>query len=159
MLRPGLPYTVAELLPHGAGMVLLDHLRAYDEDSATCAVTVRPDSPFSAGQRGVPGWVGIEYMAQTLCAYIGIVRLQAGQKIQIELLLGTRSYDCARPWFAAGTTLAVHAEMLMRSPDGVCAFSCRITDGAEIVARSEIKAYAPDDIEDYLKGLEKEAKA
>lgn len=156
MLRLGQPYTVAELLPHGTDMVLLDRLRAYDEDSATCDVTIRPDSRFSDGERGVPGWVGIEYMAQTLCAYIGVVRRQAGKNIQIELLLGTRSYDCTRPYFAPGTTLRIHAELLMRNPDGVCAFACEITDGADRVAQSEIKAYAPDNIEDYLNGLERE---
>ncbi len=156
MLRLGLHYPIAELLPHGADMVLLDRLLAYDENSATGEVTIRPESRFSDGERGVPAWVGIEYMAQTLCAYIGVVRRQAGKNIQIELLLGTRSYDCTRSWFAPGTTLRIHAELLMRSPDGVCAFACRITDGAESVAQSEIKAYAPDDIEDYLKGLERE---
>lgn len=156
MLSLGQSYPIAELLPHGADMVLLDHLRAYDEDSATCEVTIRPESPFSDGPSGVPGWVGIEYMAQTLCAYTGIVRRQAGRKIQIALLLGTRAYDCTRPYFAPGTTLRVHAELLMRSPDGVCAFACKIKDGAETVAQAEIKAYAPDDIEEYLKGLETE---
>lgn len=152
--RPSPPYRVAELLPHGAAMVLLDRLLACDADSATCELTIRADSRFSQAGRGVPGWVGVEYMAQTLCAYIGAVRRQAGQSIQIELLLGTRAYDCARPWFTPGTTLTVRAELLMRSADGVCAFACRIQQGADTVAQAEIKAYAPDDIEDYLKHLD-----
>lgn len=156
MLQLGRRYSVTELLPHGADMVLLDRVLAYEEDSATCETTIRPESKFSDGERGVPGWVGLEYMAQTLCAYIGIVRRQAGKNIQIELLLGTRSYDCAQPIFATGATLRIHAKLLLRSQDGVCAFACRITDGAETVASSEIKAYAPDDIEEYLQRLERD---
>ena len=148
-------YSVAELLPHGPSMVLLDRLVDYGADFATCELTIGPSSRFFEAGLGVPGWIGIEYMAQTLCAYIGIVRKQAGKHIQIELLLGTRSYECARPYFATGTKLRIRAELLMHNPDGVCAFACEMRDGNDVVARSEIKAYAPDDIEDYLKGLEK----
>lgn len=154
--RPATRYTIEQVLPHGPGMRLLDTVRSHDPNSIVCTLDVRPESPFfEAG--GVPGWVGIEYMAQALCALIGIQRLQAGRPIQVELLLGTRAYECSLPAFPAGSRLEVAAELLFRDADGVCAFACAIRlDGRE-VAQAEIKAYGPDDIEPFLAGLEREA--
>jgi len=155
-LRPGVAYAIADLLPHGPYMMLLDRLVSYDDASVTCEVTIRPDSRFCTAD-GVPGWVGIEYMAQALCAYIGIVRLQAGRKVQVELLLGTRSFDCTQPYFAVGSRLQVSAELLFHNPDGVCAFACAIRQDGRLLAESEIKGYGPDDIEPYLNGLSEAA--
>lgn len=155
-LRPGLRYAVEELLPHGPTMRLLDRLVSYDADTVTCEVTIRPDSRFCA-EGGVPAWVGIEYMAQALCAYIGIQRLQEGRPVQVGLLLGTRAYDCALAAFPLGSRLEVSAELLFRNPDGVCAFACALRLDGRGVASAEIKGFGPDDIEPFLADLAKEA--
>lgn len=156
MIRPGPLYSLADVLPHGPGMLLLDRMVAYDTESLTCELTVRPDSMFNDGKHGVPAWVGIEYMAQTLGAYTGIARLQAGKKVQLELLLGTRSYDCSKPYFREGACLHVRVKLLFWDPDGVCAFACEIREGATVLASSEVKGYEPDDIEPFLQELAKE---
>jgi predicted hotdog family 3-hydroxylacyl-ACP dehydratase len=153
MLNPGASYTLAQTLPHGPGMLLLDRLAGYDAESVTCEVTIRPTSMFCDGARGVPSYVGIEYMAQALGAFTGIARLQKGRSVQIELLLGTRSYECSRPWFAPGLTLETRVELLYWDPDGVCAFACELRDGGQVIAKSEIKGYEPDDIEPFLQQL------
>ena len=155
-VRLGQRYTTAELLPHGPSMMLLDRLVTYRQDFARFETDIRAGSQFHDGRDGVPAWVGVEYMAQATCAYVGIERLQAGQKVQVNLLLGTRSYECSRPVFATGATLTIDAELLFRAPDGVNAFACGIAlDGAP-VAKAELKVYGPGDIEPYLKELEKE---
>ena len=61
---------VAELLPHDPPMVLIDKVLSYDENSLVAEVAIRPDSAF-CGANGVPGWVGIEYMAQAIAAHAG----------------------------------------------------------------------------------------
>jgi predicted hotdog family 3-hydroxylacyl-ACP dehydratase len=156
MLRQGTSYTLAEILPHGPAMILLDRLVEYDADSLTCELTIRPDSMFIDGTHGVPAWVGIEYMAQALGAFTGIARLQAGRPVQMELLLGTRSYDCTRPYFAVGSRLQVCVKLLFWDPDGVCAFACEVREGAAVLATSELKGYEPDDIEPFLQELARE---
>jgi predicted hotdog family 3-hydroxylacyl-ACP dehydratase len=153
MLNPGASYTLAQTLPHGPGMLLLDRLTGYDAESVTCEVTIRPAAMFCDGARGVPSYVGIEYMAQALGAFTGIARLQKGRKVQVELMLGTRAYDCVRPWFAPGLTLTVHVALLYWDPDGMCAFACELRDGAQVLARSEMKGFEPDDIEPFLRQL------
>jgi predicted hotdog family 3-hydroxylacyl-ACP dehydratase len=52
-------------------MSLLDSIDDYGEDWLRSSLTVRPDSP-SRVPGGVPGWAGIEYMAQAACALAGI---------------------------------------------------------------------------------------
>lgn len=152
MLRTGHFYTLTQVLPHGPGMLLLDRVAGYDAESLTCEVTIRPESRFSDGQ-SVPAWVGLEYMAQTLGAFTGIARLQRGRAVQVELLLGTRSFDCSTPAFAVGSKLTVRARLLFWDPDGVCAFACEIRQDGAVVATAEVKGFEPDDIEPFLQGL------
>ena len=146
---------VATLIPQGAGMVLLDRMVACGEDWGECEVTIRRDSLFFA-DGAVPGHVGIEYMAQTLGAYEGLLRVRAGKPVQVGLLLGARSYTSGIGRFELGWTLRVRASQLLKAADGVSAFACEIRHGDRSLARAEIKAYQPDDIEPYLNDLAKE---
>lgn len=156
MLRPGKTYTLPQVLPHGPSMLLLDRLVGYEPEALTCELTVRPDSRFCDG-RGVPAWVGLEYMAQTLGAFTGVARLQQGKPIQLELLLGTRSYDSRVDAFPVGSTLTVRARLLFWDPDGLCAFACEVREGSRVLATSEVKGFEPDDIEPFLRKLTREA--
>jgi predicted hotdog family 3-hydroxylacyl-ACP dehydratase len=147
-------YTPANTLPHGPSMVLLDEVLAHDHEQVRCALTIRADSPFLvAAEQGVPGWVGVEYMAQSVGVWAGIQRLQAGLPVCIGLLLGTRRYDCSRAHFAIGTRLIVEATLLVRDGDGVGVFACTLGDGEQVWARADIKAFQPDDVDAYLQTL------
>jgi 3-oxoacyl-[acyl-carrier-protein] synthase I len=152
MLRPGHSYALPQILPHGPAAILLDRVVGYEAESLTAEVTIRRDSPF-CDVAGVPSWVGLEYMAQTLGAFTGIALLQKGRPVQIELLLGTRSYDCKTDAFAIGAVLTVRARMLFWDPDGVCAFACEIRENGAVVATSEVKGYEPEDIEPFLRNV------
>ena len=153
MLREGRTYTLPQVLPHGPAMLLLDRIAGYTADSLTCEVEIRKDSKFCDG-RAVPGHVGVEYMAQALGAFTGVARLQEGKPVQLELLLGSRNYECKIPEFPVGMTLTVIARLLFWDPDGVCAFACELREHGEMIARAEVKGFEPDDIEPFLQKLE-----
>lgn len=133
---------VRELLPHEPPMVLLDRALAYDESSLTAEVDIRPDSVLCAGD-GVPGWVGIEYMAQAVAAHAGFKARLVGELPAVGYLLGTRSYKCSVSNFPIGATLSVHIESLFAEM-GLGAFACRIEMGGE-VATATINVYQPPD--------------
>ncbi len=143
----------ADLLAHGPGFVLLDHLRACDAESARCDVEIRPGIPFHEAGAGVPGWVGIEYMAQTIGVHAGWLRLQRGLGIVPGLLLGTRSYDCEAAYFPPGSRLNVVAELLVTDASGVGVYRCTIDDGETVYATADIKAFQPDDMQRFLDQL------
>jgi len=133
---------ISELLPHDPPMVLLDRVLAFDESSLVAEVTIRPDSVL-CDDSGVPGWVGIEYMAQAVAAHAGARARLQGKAPTIGYLLGTRSYKCSVPVFPPGTRLTVHVKALFVEMS-LGAFECRLEAGEE-VARATLNVYQPAD--------------
>lgn len=68
---------LATLLPHRDPMILLSTAVDYGDDFATAVVHISEASPFfDAELGGVPSWVGMEYMAQTIGIWAGHQRLK-----------------------------------------------------------------------------------
>ncbi|MEW6168191.1 MAG: 3-hydroxylacyl-ACP dehydratase [Pseudomonadota bacterium] len=148
-MTPRYPHPRA-LLAHGAGMVLLDEILRLEDEAAECLVRIHPQARFYEPGHGVPGWVGIEYMAQTLGVHAGHLRMQAGLPIEVGLLLGTRAYDTERAWFRTGERLHVNVELLVRDAEGVGVYDCRLGDRDAVWCRAQIKAYQPEHIRSFL---------
>ena len=132
------------LVPHAGPMVLLDRVISADDESLCAEVSIRPDSLFCTAE-GVGAWIGLEYMAQAIGAYAGYVAQLRGEGIRIGFLLGTRRYECSRPFFAVGTRLRVHVKRLFQSDNGMGSFECRIDDGAAQLASVTLTVYQPAD--------------
>ncbi|HMN44774.1 MAG TPA: hypothetical protein PKE27_09390 [Povalibacter sp.] len=144
--------TIASILPHAGRMLLLDELLDHGPEHVTCAVTISNDTMFCDAINGVPAWVGLEYMAQTVCAYSGIDEVRAGLKPSIGLLLGSRRYQSQLEWFALGITLHIRADLLLRDENDLVAFQCSIHDGDRLLARGDVKAYRPKDVLAVVRG-------
>jgi predicted hotdog family 3-hydroxylacyl-ACP dehydratase len=140
------PVTISSILPHAGRMLLLDELHDHGPEHVVCGVTIHAGTMFCDGIQGVPGWVGIEYMAQTACAFSGLEEVRAGSRPSIGLLLGTRSYQCFAEWFPLGSTLHIRADLLMRDESNLVAFDCTIHEKDRLLARADLKAYRPDDV-------------
>jgi len=133
---------VSELVPHDPPMVLLDRILAFEESTLVAEVIIRADSMFCDGD-GVPGWVGLEYMAQAVAAHAGLQARKRGEPPAIGYLLGTRSYLCEAETFPVGEKLTVHVESLFVEM-ALGAFACRIeTD--RLLARATVNVYQPED--------------
>lgn len=152
MLTLGHRYEPADLLPQRESMLLLDSIVGYGENWLEAAVHVRAEDLFFEAGLGVPAWVGLEYMAQAAAAFGGIERVQRGERPTIGLLIGCREYRCAAAYFAEGTRLDVHAELVMRDENDFVAYDCDLRRGADRLAHSVLKAYRPQDIQALLKG-------
>jgi predicted hotdog family 3-hydroxylacyl-ACP dehydratase len=138
-------FQMSQILPHEGRMLLLDELLERSDECITTALTIRPDSVLCDGVTGVPAWVGMEYMAQTACAYSGVARAREGLKPGISLLLGTRAYTAHVPVFKLGKRLLVSARLLVRDDDDLAVFQCDIRDAAnnDELAVGDIKAIRP----------------
>jgi predicted hotdog family 3-hydroxylacyl-ACP dehydratase len=145
-------FAMTEVLPHEGRMLLLDELLDAAEDRVVCGVTIRPDSMFCDGDRGVPAWVGLEYMAQTLSAYSGIDEARRGQRPSIGLLLGSRSYKSEVTHFPIGAQLRIEAQLLFLDENDLAAFECKIFEGDRVLARGDVKAYRPKDVFAVVRG-------
>jgi predicted hotdog family 3-hydroxylacyl-ACP dehydratase len=142
---------IAQLLPHRAPMILIDEACGMEGDSFKARVRITSASPFFSGG-GVPAWVGLEYMAQTVAAYSGAQGLAKGGEVKVGMLLGTRDYAAETPAFADGEELEVLARIDIFQENGVSSMNCRIRgrDG-RILAQAQINVIDAPDIRKLLK--------
>jgi predicted hotdog family 3-hydroxylacyl-ACP dehydratase len=134
-------------------MLLIDRVLEAEGERVLSQTTIRADSIFFQRGRGVPAYVGFEFMAQTISAYDGLKRRRSGNKPAIGLLLGCRKYTAARPFFVEGETLTIESLSLL-GEEGMASFDCRIFDaaGAEL-ASAVINVYRPTDPEAFFNTL------
>ena len=132
---------IGELLPHGPEMTLIDRLVEYSPQRAVATVTIERDSPFFAAPDGVPAWVGIEYMAQTIAAHAGYEARLRGEPPAIGFLLGTRVYRSELAEFLLGSKLTITVEPLV-AEGGFGAFQCAIATD-RVVATAVVNTYQP----------------
>ena len=155
-------YKVSELVPHSATMSLLDEIVDSGEDWLKAKVVVSKDSLFVT-EFGVPSWIGIEYMAQTVAAYDGMRRKQEGLDTVIGFLIGIRKYHCNTPQFAIGSELIVTANLDFQSDNGLGSFQCRIDSEPQegntirnnslpiVEASASVNVFQPENVDEFLK--------
>jgi predicted hotdog family 3-hydroxylacyl-ACP dehydratase len=103
------------------------------------------------GEGSLPGWVGIELMAQTIAAWAGMQGRLRGEPVRIGMLLGTRKYRCQPTSFAAGALLTIEASCLLQD-GGMASFECRILQDGRECATARLSTYqpAPGELSDLL---------
>lgn len=143
---------IDELLPHRGAMLLVDRLLADDAESVRVEATIKPGELFLTDQ-GMPGWVGIELMAQTVASWAGLRSLEAKRPVQLGFLLGTRKYECSRPFFPVGARLEIEARQELVAENGLAVFACRLFLEGEVVATAQLNAFQPPNVDEYLRGL------
>lgn len=149
MLRLGVAYRVDQLVPHRGAMSLLESIDEYGEEWLRASLSVTPASTF-ADAHGLPGWVGIEYMAQAAAAFGGIEQAQRGEAASIGLLIGSRYYRCMLDFIPFGTRLEVIARLALRDAEDFAAYDCELRAHGELIAQCTLKAYRPRDIREFL---------
>lgn len=149
-------YPIDELVPHSGTMSLLDKVVEYGEDWLTAEVTISPETLFLTND-AVPAWVGVEYMAQTIAAFAGILAKTHQQDVKLGFLLGTRKYTTSVSSFPIGTRLIIRVEKELQSDDGLGVFNCSI-DADNISVTARLNVFQPKDAEQFFEqeGLKSE---
>lgn len=146
---------IENLIAHRGNMLLLDRVVDADDESCRTEYTPRADAWYADASGNMPAWIGLELMAQTIAAYIGVHKQTTGQPPKQGVLLGTRSYKSEVPFHAAGTCLCMEARVSFRDESGLGAFECRITRAGkqeEVLATAMLKVYEPEDFDAFMKG-------
>jgi predicted hotdog family 3-hydroxylacyl-ACP dehydratase len=131
----------AALLLHDPPMVLLDSILEMGDKYCVARTNVREGIVFGRKDGSLPGWVGLELMAQTVAAWSGFHKVKMGGIPRPGYLLGTRRYNCQLSAFQPGTSLDVRIEQEFRDISGLAAFNCMIMIGEELVAESTVKVF------------------
>jgi len=139
---------VVELIPHSPPMVLIDRIIDYRDNDLVAEITISPESMFfDQSQKGVPSWVGIEYMAQTIAALAGIRALEEGEEMKLGFLLGTRRYETVDPIMAVGKTFQIQVRQLIKDDSGLACFDCKIACGNELVCEARLNVFEAKDLQ------------
>jgi predicted hotdog family 3-hydroxylacyl-ACP dehydratase len=141
---------IEKLLPHRPPMILIDRLVQTHGVKTVCEVTIGPYSMFLKAA-GVPAFVGIEYMAQTVAAHGGYQSYLAGQPIVVGLLLGTRRLETSCQFFELGQTLHIEATHIWGKHE-LMRFRCVITHAASNtrLQQAELNVFKPKALQSYL---------
>ncbi len=143
-----------ELIPHAGPMVFLDRLVAGDEKRTVCSVRVDALRLFRAEGGALPGWAGIEPMAQCIAAHGGLEARRVGEEPRIGFLLGCRRLAVADDWLLPGVAYVASAEQVWGGEQGLVSFDCALfeRDGGRRLLTGRINAYLPADLNDVLEG-------
>ena len=148
-------YSVEQVLPHDHPMIFIDELIEHDDNGATCTVTIKPDGPMYDEQlQGVPSYVGIEYMAQTIAAYANANKLDEGEEVSIGFLVSSRKFTTETRLFPLGQTLTVSVEKVLIGENGLSVFDCIIKEQQQTLVKAKINIFQPNDPEAFLAGEE-----
>lgn len=139
-------------VPHRGPMLLIRRLLDAGPAHAVAEVTVPADGLFVRDGR-VPGWVGIEYMAQTIAAWSGARDLAEGREPRQGMLLGTRRYHSAVCDFVSGAVLRVDARQEFVADNGLGMFDCRIFHQGDELATARLSVFVPEHGASILKGI------
>lgn len=132
-----------DLLPHKPPMRLIDTLIEVDEDKVHCQLTVRQNNLFFDHEKNsVPGWIGIEFMAQTVACWSGFQAWKENNPPCVGFLLGSRRYQSHLSDFPEGALLNIHATKLIES-NGIAVFDCQIHYEEADIASAQLNAYIP----------------
>lgn len=138
-----------DAIPHTGSCVLLERLLAVDEAHLRAAVRITR-TPYSLPDGGLPGWCGLEIMAQAVSAWAGCKSIAKGDPVRPGVLLGTRAYTCEAPVLAAGAAFEVEVVVSTMDPDGLGVFDCVLRDGPRPVASGVLTVFQPEDATKFL---------
>ncbi|WP_299493285.1 hotdog family protein [uncultured Shewanella sp.] len=142
-------HDIADYLPHDAPMIFIDKVIEYQNDTLLSEITITPQSAyFDAALSGVPNYVGIEYMAQTIAALAGIEAKDRNDIIRVGFLLGSRKLQLHTPFYALDCTYHTRVRRLYQEETGLAVFECQILDHNKIIAEANINVFQPQESQD-----------
>jgi len=143
-------FRILDVVPHQIPMSLLDTVESYSDKTLVSSVTIKEDSLFYE-ELGVPTWVGLEYMGQSIAAFGGVEARNEGRPVKIGFLVSSRRYESPQSHFKLGSKLIIFVEKVINNPYGLSVFNCSIT-WSDFVIRANLNVFLPDKVEEFLEG-------
>ena len=145
------PVDAREVLPHAGRMVLVRNVVRHDAQGTVCDIEISRSSMFLEAD-GVPAWVGLEYMAQSVGAHAGMVARGLGEPVAIGFLLGSRKVDVYTQHFPVGQILHVSVQPVWGEGE-LFSFDCVVRDARDsrTLVAARLNLYRPRDVARFRK--------
>jgi predicted hotdog family 3-hydroxylacyl-ACP dehydratase len=130
---------IAQLMPHGEPMVLLDRLVGWSPGYAECTMRVRSGTRFvDEGVLRTPFM--IEHMAQSVAACLGYEAYRAGLGVRVGMIVSCRVFHAHIESAAVGDELKIIANR-ERGNDTLSHFQCEVRHESEAFADASLTLF------------------
>lgn len=132
-----------DLIPHREPMLLLNSVVELRHNFSHAEIIISDRSSFYIKGKGVPSWIGIEYMGQTAALIAGHQLREGRVTPHVGLLLGSRHYQAFTPWFCSGAVLRVTCTEIAVVGTQLATFQCEIRKQNDhcLVAAAKLSVY------------------
>jgi predicted hotdog family 3-hydroxylacyl-ACP dehydratase len=132
----GMP--ASEFVLHRPPMLLLDCLIEPGPERTLCEWQVTDAAVFLVPGRGVPSYIGVEYMAQCIAVHAGARARAHGLGPPLGFLLGTRHYRAHVEYFCIGRTYRAACRELIHDENGMGSYECSILLEGDVIAEGRL---------------------
>ncbi|WP_144393745.1 3-hydroxylacyl-ACP dehydratase [Pleionea sediminis] len=144
-------FKIEELVPHASPMVLIDEPISADQDHFSSLIKVKSDNLFYDDDiRGIPSWVIMEMMAQTIAAYAGFQEILANKPVRVGFLLGTRKFQSNISHLELNQEYVVTVNKLYQEYNGLGSFACSMTKSETVIATANLNVFSPENVNEFL---------
>lgn len=143
-------FAISELLPHKEPMILIDNYVDFNPEFIHTTVTIKQDSPFCSQNR-VPSYVCLEYMAQSIGVWRGLLARSQNEEPKIGFLLSCRRLILERNFFVTGDKIEIFGQNKCMV-DNMASFECWAEINKVRVASGSVNVFQPDDISSFIDG-------
>lgn len=148
-------YDVSKILPQQPPMQFISAIESVDFDSEIliARVDIRDtDLLFQKNINGIATTAALEYMAQAIACYIGVLEIKKTgiTKAAAGFILGSRDLHISAPVFNVNESYFVHVKSIF-CDSNMAAFDCQVFDcGDKLIASATLNAFRPDDITEFM---------
>lgn len=115
-----------DLVPHRPPMLLINRIESIEDTSSSATVLIDHETPFFEPDKGVPSWIGLEYMGQTAALIAGRQLKRGVLQAHLGILLGSRNYTAAQAYFSPAIDLRVACQQTAMVGESLVTFRCTI---------------------------------
>jgi len=137
---------IETILPHSGSIILLQRVVSHSDEMTECEASADSSCVLADSNGFVPGYVSLEYMAQTIGAHAGLVAKARGEEVRVGFVLGSRRLNLNISQFPQGKILIRVKKLWMDEKMGM--FDCEIlSEEAGVLAQGALNVYQPSQSE------------
>jgi len=119
---------IRSMIPHREPMLLINQLVEVDQKHSKASVIIDQETPFFESGKGVPAWIGLEYMGQTAALIAGHQVQEGLSEPHLGFLMGSRKFETEVEYFEPNTNLLVSCEEAALVGESLATFNCTISN-------------------------------